>query len=81
MIKYTFTNFYREHTVLVWVLLGMVGLPLAGAALLAMIGIVLWTLTSIFGNTVGVLAFFFIVIGGIAGFIIGRILKENNDED
>jgi hypothetical protein len=71
-------NFYREHTTFCWVVFGMVGFPLAGAIALALVGVVLWALTLIFGNVLGILVFLFGLIGAIAGFIIAQIVKENN---
>ena len=80
ILKRTFVNFYEEHTTLVYVLGGMIGLPIVAAAALGMMGLILWVLTSLFGNLIGVLLFIFSGMGAIGGFVAAK-MNQGADGD
>lgn len=80
ILRRTFANFYREHTTLMYVLIGMIGVPLVGAAVLGMMGVVLWALISLFGNLIGVLLFIFSAMGAIGGFVVAKMTQEAEND-
>lgn len=78
ILKQTLINFYNEHRTLVYVLAGMVGLPLIGAATLGILVVIMWALISLFGNLIGTLLFVFGGMGAIAGFAVAKTTQEQN---
>ena len=80
ILKQTFINFYNEHRTLVYVLAGMIGLPLIGAASLGVLAVILWALIYLFGNLIGTLLFVFGGMGAIAGFVVARMTKEAEND-
>jgi hypothetical protein len=76
ILKQTLINFYREHRTLVYVLGGMIGLPIIGAAILGVLAVILWALTYLFGGLVGTLLFVFGAIGAIAGLVAAKTTQE-----
>lgn len=80
MIKQTFKNFYAEHRVLSFVLIGMIAFPVAIAILGGLIALALLILSLLFGKFWGTIIFVLMLVGAIAGYIAGTAKpKEHGD--
>ena len=80
ILKQTFINFYNEHRTLVYVLAGMIGLPIIGAATLGVLAVIMWVLTFFFGNLIGTLLFVFCGMGAIAGLVVAKMTQEAEND-
>ena len=79
-VKVTFLNWLRENRTLGFILIGMIGFPIAMALVGGAIALILAILSLLFGKFWGTLIFVGMLVGAIAGYIAGTTKpKEHAD--
>lgn len=79
-MKRAIINWATENRTLAYVLAGAIGLPLALGATVGVLVFFTWLLSFVFGTAMAMLVLFFMLLGGLIGFLVaGSKAKEHGD--
>lgn len=70
-VKATFINWFNENRRLAYVLIGMIGFPLALFVMGGMIALIIMTLSFFFGEFFGSTVFLMMTVGAVGGYLWG----------
>jgi len=70
-VKATFVNWFNENRRLGYILIGMIGFPLALFAVGGAIALVIMALSFFFGEFFGSVIFLMMVVGAVGGYLWG----------